>query len=69
MKQKLTSRKLWVAITGVIAGVVLIAVGNKVEGTTTLVASILGYLAAEGLIDAKAVNNQLKQTDNENTEE
>ena len=69
MKQKLTSRKLWVAITGVIAGIVLIAVGNKVEGTTTLVASILGYLAAEGLIDAKAVNNQLKQTDNENTEE
>ena len=69
MKQKLTSRKLWVAIAGVIAGIVLIVVGNTVEGTTTLVASILGYLAAEGLIDAKAVNNQLQQAKDENTEE
>ena len=55
MKAKLTSRKLWVAIAGIIAGIVLIANGNTVEGTSTLVASIVGYLLAEGLIDAKAV--------------
>jgi uncharacterized membrane protein YebE (DUF533 family) len=69
MKEKLTSRKLWVAIAGVIAGVVLIANKNTIEGTTTIVASILGYLAAEGYIDAKAVNNKLQQTKDENTEE
>lgn len=55
MKAKLTSRKLWVAIAGMISGIVLIVNGNTVEGTSTLVASIVGYLLAEGLIDAKAV--------------
>lgn len=59
MKAKLTSRKLWVAIAGIIAGIVLIVNGNTVEGTSTLVASIVGYLLAEGFIDAKAVKSVL----------
>lgn len=53
---KLTSRKFWVAAVGIISGVVLIANGNTVEGASTLIASIVGYLVAEGIIDAKAVN-------------
>lgn len=56
MKDKLTSRKFWVAIAGVISGIVLIINGNTVEGTSTLIASVVGYLLAEGIIDAKAVN-------------
>lgn len=56
LKQKLTSRKFWVAIVGIVSGIVLIANGNTVEGVSTLVASVVGYLVAEGIIDAKKVN-------------
>lgn len=61
MKQKLTSRKLWVAIAGIIAGIVLIINGNTVEGTASIVSSVLGYLIAEGFIDAKAVDGVLDE--------
>lgn len=59
IKQKLTSRKLWVAVAGLITGIVLVATGKTVEGTTTITASIIGYLVAEGFIDATAVKNVL----------
>ena len=55
MKEKLASRKLWVAIAGIIAGVAMIAAKNTVEGTAMIISSVLGYLIAEGYIDAKAV--------------
>lgn len=66
MKAKLTSRKLWVAIAGMISGIVLIVNGNTVEGTSTLVASIVGYLLAEGLIDAKAVTTVIDSAEEDN---
>ena len=66
MKAKLTSRKLWVAIAGIISGIVLIVNGNTVEGTSTLVASIVGYLLAEGLIDAKAVTTVIDSAEEDN---
>lgn len=53
--QKLNSRKFLAALAGMIGGVVLIANGSTTEGTTALVGSILGYLAAEGLVDLAAV--------------
>lgn len=55
LKSKLTSRKFLLAITGVISGIVLVAVGYVEEGTTTIVSAILAYLAAEGIVDAVAV--------------
>ncbi len=55
MKEKLTSRKLWVAVAGIIAGVAMIAAKNTVEGTSMIISSVLGYLIAESYIDAKAV--------------
>lgn len=55
MKEKLMSRKLWVAIAGIIAGIAMIAAKNTVEGTAMVISSVLGYLIAEGYIDAKAV--------------
>lgn len=69
MKAKLTSRKLWVAIVGIVTGIVMIVSDNTIEGTTTIVASILGYLVAEGFIDAKAVNAQLQEQNDETPEE
>lgn len=56
IKTKLMSRKLWVAVAGIIGGVVLIAKGNTVEGTATIISSVVGYLLAEGFIDAAAVD-------------
>lgn len=66
MKAKLTSRKLWVAIAGIISGIVLIVNGNTVEGTSTLVASIVGYLLAEGFIDATRVKTVIDSIKEDN---
>ena len=66
MKAKLTSRKLWVAIAGIISGIVLMVNGNTVEGASTLVASVVGYLLAEGLIDAKRVKTIIDSTEEDN---
>jgi hypothetical protein len=63
MKEKLTSRKLWVSIIGIISGIVLIVAGNTTEGAATLITSILGYLIAEGYIDAKAVDSVVEIVD------
>lgn len=52
---KLSSRKLWVTVAGIIGGIVLIVNGNTVEGTATIISSVVGYLLAEGIIDAAAV--------------
>ena len=55
LAQKLSSRKFIAALGGIVGGILLIANGNTTEGTTALVGSILGYLAAEGLVDLAAV--------------
>lgn len=63
MKTKLTSRKFLVAVTGVVSGIVLIAGGNTTEGVTTIIASVVAYLAAEGLIDMTAVKKTADKAD------
>ncbi|MBQ8836650.1 MAG: hypothetical protein IJ002_03980 [Clostridia bacterium] len=55
LKTKLTSRKFLVAAAGIASGVALIVSGNTTEGVAAVIASVIGYLAAEGYIDAKAV--------------
>ena len=55
--RKLTSRKLWVALSGFVAGL-YVALGGDAETAETITglimsgASVLGYLLAEGLTDA-----------------
>lgn len=55
--RKLTSRKLWVALAGFVAGL-YVALGGTAEtaevisGLIMSGASVLGYLLAEGLADA-----------------
>lgn len=54
--RKLTSRKLWLAIALFVSGV-LTAVGKKetaetVAGLIMQFAAVVGYLVAEGLVDA-----------------
>lgn len=55
--RKLTSRKLWVAVAGFVAGLIVALDGNAetAETISALIlqgASVLGYLLAEGLADA-----------------
>lgn len=55
--RKLTSRKLWVALAGFVSGL-YVALGGNAETAETITglimsgASVLGYLLAEGLVDA-----------------
>jgi hypothetical protein len=60
MKSKLSSRKLWAALVGVITGIALVVSGNVTEGAATVVASVLGYMMTEGYVDAKAVKAALE---------
>jgi len=58
-KEKLTSRKLWVALSEFI-GMLLVAFGVAEDTVTQVVAIVmagagaLAYIIAEGLVDAKA---------------
>lgn len=57
---KLTSRKLWVAVAGFVSGLIVAFKGDAdtaevVSGLILQGASVLGYLLAEGLVDAKGV--------------
>lgn len=56
-KRKLTSRKLWVAVAGFIAGLIVIFGGSeesadKVSGAILSGAAVVGYILGEGLTDA-----------------
>lgn len=57
---KLTSRKLWVAVAAFVSGLIVAFKGDAetaevVSGTILQGAAVLGYLLAEGLVDAKGV--------------
>ena len=61
-KTKLTSRKLWVAVTEFVS-MLMVAFGYA-EDTVTQVAALImagaglvAYIVAEGLVDAKAAQN------------
>ena len=56
-QRKLTSRKLWIAIAGFVAGLIVIFGGNqdtadKVSGSILGGAAVVGYIVGEGLTDA-----------------
>jgi uncharacterized membrane protein YphA (DoxX/SURF4 family) len=77
-KNKLTSRKLWVAVSEFV-GMLLVAFGFAEETVTQVVALIMAgagmvaYIIAEGLVDAKAAYDpvvfpveEVKLTEGEN---
>ena len=62
-KRKLTSRKLWVAVAGFVAGMVILWGGSqesadKISGAILSGASVVGYIFGEGLTDAANKPNQ-----------
>lgn len=67
-KRKLTSRKLWVAIAGFIAGLVVIFGGtsetaDKITGAILSGAAVVAYILGEGFADG---NNSERSDDNGN---
>ena len=55
-KRKLTSRKLWVALAGFVAGLIVIFGGSqetadKISGSIMSAAAVVGYVVGEGLAD------------------
>ena len=61
-KRKLTSRKLWVALAGFVAGLILAfngsaEVAETVSGCIMAGASVVGYIIGEGLTDVASINH------------
>ena len=57
-KRKLTSRKLWLALSGLVSGLIVACGGSEswakeIGGLIMAAASVVGYLFAEGLVDAE----------------
>lgn len=73
-KRKLTSRKLWVALAGFIAGLVVIFGGSqenadKISGSILSGAAVLGYVLGEGLADHAGGFLTVNELDTEDEEE
>lgn len=61
--RKLTSRKLWLAIAGFVAGLILAFGGTQKAADTTTGcimsgASVIAYILAEGFADGKATEQK-----------
>ena len=61
-KRKLTSRKLWVALAGFIAGLIVAFGGSSetaetVSGCILSGAAVIGYMVGEGLADSAGAGN------------
>ena len=61
-KRKLTSRKLWVAVAGFVAGLIIVFGGSqadadKISGAILSGAAVVGYILGEGLTDAAHNDN------------
>lgn len=62
--QKLSSRKLWMALAGVVTGVAM-AFGTDstdveaVAGAVTTLISLMTYIITEGKVDAESVKNTI----------
>ena len=67
-KRKLTSRKLWLAIAGLISGLVLAFNGSAeiaetISGCVLSLGSVVGYIIGEGLTDAASMKNETNTTE------
>ena len=67
-KRKLTSRKLWLAVAGLISGLVLAFNGSAeiaetISGCILSVGSVVGYIIGEGLTDAASMKNETNTTE------
>ena len=64
--KKLSSRKLWAAIAGVVMGVAMVFgldenTISTVSGAVVAVVSVISYIVTEGKVDAAAVKTALEK--------
>ena len=67
-KRKLTSRKLWLAVAGLISGLVLAFNGSAeiaetISGCILSAGSVVGYIIGEGLTDVASINHETNETE------
>lgn len=67
-REKLKSRKFLTALSGLITGIVLIIAGDKTEGITAVVSSVVAYCAAEGYVDGQIVKNKIENMTKEDVQ-
>ena len=65
LKEKLSSRKLWAAIAGIVTGLAMVFgldehVITSVAGAVVSVASVVTYIVTEGKVDAAAVKDAVE---------
>lgn len=63
--QKLSSRKLWAAVAGLVAGLAMVFgldadIISTVSGAVVTVASVVAYIITEGRVDAEAVKKAVE---------
>lgn len=66
MKQKLSSRKFWAAVAGVVTGLAMVfgldeTIISTVAGAVVSVVSVMTYIITEGRIDAESVKNAVTE--------
>ena len=64
-KRKLSSRKLWAAIAGIVTGLAMVfkldeSTISSVAGAVVSVASVVAYIITEGKVDAEGVKNAVE---------
>ena len=69
LKRKLSSRKLWAAVAGIVTGLAMVFgldehVVTSVAGAVVSLASVVTYIVAEGKVDAAAVKHAVEDVQN-----
>ena len=63
--QKLTSRKFWLGVTGVVSGLIMMfgvaeTDVETISGALLAIGSAIGYMITEGIVDAKSLGQILE---------
>ena len=63
-KRKLSSRKLWAAIAGVVTGLAMVfkldeSTISSVAGAVVSMASVVSYIITEGKVDAESIKKTM----------
>lgn len=66
-KRKLTSRKLWAAIAGIVTGLAMVfgldeGTMTNVAGAVVSLSSVIAYIVTEGKVDAESVKKAVEDT-------
>lgn len=73
-KRKLTSRKFWLALAGLVSGLIIAFNGNAetaetVTGCIMQIASVVAYIIGEGLTDTASIKKETTKVEAEEESE